>query len=362
MHPILANRRLLVLYLAAWLPLGGLLAAVCVEQAGIRWIEALFVAIPLALVHASVSLSAWYICRALPLQRQHVMRLAVAHAGAAAVSSAFWLLLGQLWLKILSPLPFFADAAPRITLRHPLFFFMGMLVFLFSVAVHYLILAFEASRQAERTQLEIQVLARDAELRALRTQIDPHFLFNSLNSISALVSVDPVRARQMCVLLANMLRSSLRLGARQRISLREEAGLVQEYLEIERLRFGERLRTEIRIDPGLEVQDVPPLLLQPLVENSITHGIAHLLEGGHVLVEARRNGSHLVLVVENARDPATPRRAGSGTGLENVRKRLRLSFGGRANLQLHESDERFRVEVTLPMEGPAENVETKRKP
>ena len=150
MHPILANRRFLALYLTAWMPLGGLLAGVCVEQAGIRWVEALLIAIPLSLVHASVSLSAWYICRALPLQRQHLLRLAVAHAGAAAVSSTFWLLLGRAWLAVLSPLPFFADAAPRVTLRHPLFFFMGMLVFLFSVAVHYLMLAFEASREAER--------------------------------------------------------------------------------------------------------------------------------------------------------------------------------------------------------------------
>ena len=135
------------------------------------------------------------------------------------------------------------------------------------------------------------------------------------------------------------------------MGLEEEVGLVQEYLEIEKLRFGDRLQSEIRIEPGLEAQEVPPLLLQPLVENSITHGIANRVEGGHVHVEAGQKGASLVLVVENARDPATPRRAGSGTGLENVRKRLRLSYGGRASLRTHESDESFRVEVTLPLEG-----------
>ncbi len=348
MHPVLANRRLLALYLAAWLPLGGLLAAAFVEHAAFPWRDALIVALPLALVHAFVSLATWYLCRALPLRREHVLRLFVAHAGAAAVSSALWLQLGRGWIALLQPLPVFHDGAAEVA-KSPFLFFVGMLVFLFAVAVHYLIVAFEASRQAERTRLELAVLARDAELRALRTQIDPHFLFNSLNSISALVSADPAKARQMCVLLSELLRSSLRLGTLETVSLREEVSLVEQYLAIEKLRFGARLRTEIVVEPGLETQRLPPLLLQPLVENCITHGIANLLDGGNVRVEARANGAFLHVQVENSYDPATPRRSGAGMGIENVRKRLHLGYGGRASLAVREAGERFRVEVTLPL-------------
>ena len=348
MSPILANPRFLALYIGGWLPLGGLLATAFVQQAGISWGEALLVALPLALIHASLSLATWYLCRALPLRREHAVRLAVAHVGAAAASSAVWLLLGRIWASVLAPA--FADSVSRIEMRNPLLFFAGVLVFLFAAAVHYILLAFEASRRAERTGLELQVLARDAELRALRTQIDPHFLFNSLNSINALVSVDPKKARQMCVLLSDLLRTSLQVGAQATIPLAQELALVREYLGVEALRFGERLRPEFRIEPGLEALAVPTLLLQPLVENSITHGIAHLVSGGFVRLEARRNGATLLLAVENSIDPETPRRAGSGTGIENVRKRLRLSFGGRATLNTSENGECFRTEITLPLD------------
>jgi hypothetical protein len=347
-HPVLANRRLLALYLAAWLPLGGLLAAAFAEHAGFPWRDALIVALPLALVHAFVSLATWYVCRALPLRREHVPRLVVAHAGAAAVSSALWLQLGRAWIALLQPLPILHDPADS---KSPFLFFVGMLVFLFAAVVHYLVIAFETSRQAERTRLELAVLARDAELRALRTQIDPHFLFNSLNSISALVSADPARARQMCVLLSELLRNSLRLGTQASISLAEELSLVEQYLAVERLRFGARLRTEIVVAAGLEARRLPPLLLQPLVENSITPGIAHLVDGGDVRVEARANGAFLHVRVENSYDPTTPRRSGTGTGIENVRQRLRLGYGGRASLAVQADGERFRVEVTLPLEA-----------
>ncbi|HZL85384.1 MAG TPA: histidine kinase [Candidatus Krumholzibacteria bacterium] len=351
MHPILAKPRLLALYLGGWLPLGGLLAAAFVQQASIPWGEALVIGLPLSLIHASVSLASWYLCKALPLHRQQMVRLAVAHVGAAAASSALWLALGRLWAALLAPRPTFADSVAAIQLPSPVLFFAGMLVFLFAAAVHYLILAFEASRETERVGFELQVLARDAELRALRSQVDPHFLFNSLNSISALVTADPKQARQMCVLLSDLLRSSLRAGTEAMIPLADEMALVRQYLAIESLRFGDRLQSEIQIEPGIEMSPVPTLLLQPLVENSITHGISHLVEGGFVRLDAKRNGVALVLVVENSIDAETPRQAGSGTGLENVRKRLQLSFGGRAGFRTEESGERFRAEITLPLDA-----------
>ena len=353
MHPILANPRLLVLYLSGWLPLGGLLAAAFVQQAGLAWGDALVIGLPFSLIHASLSLSAWYLCRALPLRRESAPRLVVAHLGAAAASTALWLVLGHLWLAVLAPWAVFTDAVAQISLRNPLLFFAGMLVFLLATSVHYLILAFERSRQAERDGLELQVLARDAELRALQRQIDPHFLFNSLNSISALVTADPQRARQMCVLLSDLLRTSLRVGAQPAIALEQELALVRQYLAIEALRFGERLRAEIVAAPELAACSVPALLLQPLVENSITHGIAHLVTGGSVRVEARQDGASLLLSVENSVDPETPRHAGTGTGLDNVRRRLRLGFGSRAALRTREERDTFRVEVTLPLEGAA---------
>ena len=181
-----------------------------------------------------------------------------------------------------------------------------MLLFLLSLAVHYVLLAFEAAREAERRQLELEILAREAELRALRAQIDPHFLYNSLNSISALTGSDAPGARRMCLLLADFLRNTLEVSARQRIPLAEELALAERYLSIEQVRFGSRLRIERRVDETAPACLVPPLLLQPLVENAVTHGIARLLEGGVIrldVVAARTAGWR-----SRSRTRATPTR------------------------------------------------------
>src|SRR4029434_5547523 len=129
----------------------------------------------------------------------------------------------------------------------PMLFIFGVVLFVIAVAFNYLLITFEVSRKAESRALELQVLAREAELKALRDQIDPHFLFNSLNSINALIMTDPAAARKMCVLLADFLRGSLKLGGEERITLLEEMRLAECYLDIERVRFGARLQVERHI-------------------------------------------------------------------------------------------------------------------
>jgi LytS/YehU family sensor histidine kinase len=203
-------------------------------------------------------------------------------------------------------------------------------------------------RAAERRALELQVLAREAELRALRAQVDPHFLFNSLNSIGGLIGSDPAGARRMCVLLGEFLRSSLRLGARDRVTLADEMALARRFLDIERVRFGDRLTVESSMEAAAGSCMVPPLLLQPLVENAVRHGIGGLVEGGTVRLDARREPNGVRIVVENPRDPDARTRPGAGVGLDNVRKRLMTHYGAEGALRVVNDAGTFRVEVTLP--------------
>ncbi len=168
-------------------------------------------------------------------------------------------------------MPVFEGIGGRYADALPLLFSAGIVLFLLAVAFNYLFITFEASQQGEKKALELQVLAREAELRALRAQIDPHFLFNSLNSINALVMTDPEAARRMCVLLAEFLRSCLKLGSENRISLGEEMKMAENYLDIERVRLGSRLIVEREIHPECERCAVPPLIMQPLLENAILH-------------------------------------------------------------------------------------------
>src|SRR6185503_12878632 len=195
MHPILSRGRV-GLYLAAWIPVGGLLAALAVVGNRRGILEAAALTIPLALVYAFICLGSWSLCRALPLERTGFGTIALSQAGGAVVSCSFWLIFGRGWAAALARLASDPGIEQRYTQDLPLFFAAGTLLFVLSAVVHYLLIAFEGSREAERRALELQVLAREAQLRALTAQVNPHFLFNSLNSISALAGSDPAAARR----------------------------------------------------------------------------------------------------------------------------------------------------------------------
>ena len=346
MHPILARGRRLALYLGAWTLVGMLLAALLASPGGLTAARSLVIAIPLALVYAFFCLSAWYVARSTPLGPTGGLRLVATALTASVISSAAWLVVARGWLELFAEGNRVPSRELFPALRAPIFGF-GLLLYLLSISVSYLLAAFERSREAERRGLEAQVHAREAELRSLRTQIDPHFLFNTLHSISALTTADPASARRMCVLLGDFLRDSLALGSEDRITIVRELQLATQFLEIERVRFGDRLRIDVRssaVGPWM----VPPLLLQPLVENAVTHGVAHVIEGGVISIAISTTGSSLTIDVENPCDPDRPKRTGTGLGLSNVRARLQAIYGDRAGVSAEEADGGWRVRVTLP--------------
>ena len=348
MHPILARGRRLALYLGLWLVLASLLGGLLGAQASLTWWHALIVALPLAYAYAFVCLSVWYVSRSMPLAITGAARIFGTALAAAAISSAGWMLVAKFWIRALSRRGWLPPARGQDTALDPLIFGLGVLLYLLSLAMSYLLVTFEQTRDAERRALQGQVLSREAELRSLRAQIDPHFLFNSLHSISALTTVDPAAARRMCLLLAQFLRESLQLGSQDRIPLARELKLVEHFLEVEKVRFGDRLQVRIADgDAGSAL--IPPLLLQPIVENAVTHGIAHVLEGGTVTITASRSEALLTVVVENPCDPDRPRRTGTGLGLANVRGRLAALHGNEARLQTSEVDGMWRSELVVPI-------------
>ncbi|MBV9156887.1 MAG: histidine kinase [Acidobacteriaceae bacterium] len=205
-------------------------------------------------------------------------------------------------------------------------------------------LAVESSRRAE-------LLSREAELKALKAQVNPHFLFNSLNSISALTAVDAARAREMCIRLSEILRNSLRLGERVSIPFGEELALTRTYLEVEQVRFGNRLRVSQDFDAACSDCEVPPLLVQPLVENAIKHGIATLVDGGEISMTGRRSADGVRVVIENPFDPDAPETRKSGFGLISVRNRLHARFANAARLEIQVDHNCYRVVLSLPCEA-----------
>jgi len=347
MHPLIARQGRLSLYLLAWIPLALLLAYLLRMTGGLAWTEAWSLSSPLAVLYALICLAPWYMCRALPIGASPVYKILGNHLAAAVVAGLFWIVLAK-GLGLLLGRYLFAGVNERLSAQLPLLFGIGVLLYLLSVALHYVLLSMETSKEAESREQEALTLARDSELKALKAQINPHFLFNSLNSISALATVDGLRAREMCIKLSDFLRSTLKLGEKQSISLAEELALAKAYLEVEQVRFGARLQVEIDADRDCDHCVVPSLLLQPLVENAVKHGIAGLVDGGTIRLEARCGNGRLQLKIYNAFDPDSPAASRHGLGLRNVRDRLRALYENRARVDTTSTDDHFVVEVELP--------------
>lgn len=184
-----------------------------------------------------------------------------------------------------------------------------------------------------------------ANLQALRAQLNPHFLFNALNAVVTLIGRDQALARDTVVRLADLLRATLAAGDAQETTLAQELALTARYLEIEQLRFADRLRVEWSIEPGLDEWRVPAFALQPLVENALKHGLARRRDPGTVQISARRDGEMLELIVRNDgadadSAPLTPRETGAGIAVANLRSRLERLYGADASLMLRPREER----------------------
>jgi signal transduction histidine kinase len=334
--------------------LGGLLGYLLTITAKLAWVEAGILALPLALFYAFVCLAPWYMCRALPLGPSQIPKLVGNHLAAGVVAALFWIVLAKVVAMGLDR--YYPTLNERFSPQLPLVFGMGVLLYLLAVALHYVLFSVESSKEAETREQEARTLAREAEIKALEAQINPHFLFNSLNSIAALATVDGVRAREMCIKLSDFLRSTLSLRDKSSISFREELALAKAYLDVEQVRFGARLRVEFQIDSGCNDYPVPPLFLQPLVENAVKHGIAGLVDGGTIRLEANCQDARLQVKIENEFDPEAPAARRHGLGLQNVRNRLRAVYGNQARIdttvntagETTSSLNLFVVEVDLP--------------
>ena len=204
-------------------------------------------------------------------------------------------------------------------------------------------------RSREREALERRLA--ETRLQLLGMQLQPHFLFNTLNTIAELVHHDPDTADDMIVGLSDLLRLTLQLENRQQVTLREELALLTKYLDIQRARFGDRLRVEMQVEPEAEDALVPSLLLQPIVENSIRHGLAARATAGCINVRVRRVERRLLLDVidDGIIDETPPSRPGQGLGLSNTRARLEALYGGNCRLELSSTPHGTRVTIDMPL-------------
>jgi two-component system sensor histidine kinase AlgZ len=339
-----------VVFWCGWAFFALVLGTVLESGGGISQLHAYGLAIMLSGVAQVSAWTAAFSCRTAPLGRTPVWRILLIHLTAAAILTFFWVKVGGIIAREMDTVPGWSGTSAEYEKKADMLYAAGEFYYLLSVAVQYALMAQKASQEAQARAVESSVRARDAELSALKAQINPHFLYNSLNSISALTTIDPTRAREMCVSLADFLRLTLGMGEKAVIPLREEMGLVEKYCAIEKVRFGERLKIREEIAEEAKECLLPPLLLQPLFENAVVHGIAQMPEGGWILMRAMRNGERMSVMVENSWDPEAGGSRKNGVGLKNVQRRLEARYGNDASLQAKAEDEVFRVSLSFPAE------------
>jgi len=266
----------------------------------------------------------------------------VASLGFALIATS----LGVLLMRIL-----FTNEAEQLSFQRnafPVRFGISLLLASCVTMINILVYTLREEQTSVQRSMEAEKLSKDAELFQLRSQLQPHFLFNSLNSISALAGSKPEQARQMIQQLSDFLRGTIRKDNAQMITLDEECKHLRLYLEIEKVRFGHRLEAEITYEPACGPLKIPSLLLQPVLENAIKFGLYDTLDAVHISIQAHEQIPYLVIQVSNPFDKNTQPAKGTGFGLTSVQRRLYLLYSRNDLLKTTQTDTTFTTTLIIP--------------
>jgi len=298
------------------------------------------------LIFALLSIGIWYWVRYSDFETQKVFNITLNHTASATLSILIWITISTFTLKNLFPeeisyLDFLKTSLPwRIA--------VGTFYYILSGLIYYLIVYIQNFREQTMRESEVKTLSRDAELNWLKHQINPHFLFNSLNSISSLTMSNPEKAQEMVIRLSDLLRYSLKQSSQSLVSISDEISNCIKYLDIEKVRFGKRLNYHINAADDVMAFQVPAMILQPLFENAIKHGIASTSEPGEVNAIFKLHPNSLKIVITNTVSEDNQKGKGMGVGLVNIARRLILLYGMNDLIQTKSNGNLFTVEVTIP--------------
>ena len=225
----------------------------------------------------------------------------------------------------------------------------GILFYIVVVLVYYLCIYVEQLNEKAANEIRLNRLVKDSELNLLKSQINPHFLFNSMNSVNSLIISNPEQAQKMLVALSDYLRYAVLSTNSVYSCIADEMENIERYLSIEQLRFGDKLLYEPEIEPSCHNAKLPAMLLQPLFENAIKHGVYESLETVRIITKIKKDNSYLHIELSNNFDAdGVSLKKGSGTGLKNIRERLRLLYGTSAAMQSKTEHGIFTVILKIP--------------
>jgi len=347
LNPIITQSRHFIIYLFSFLIILFLHFVILGFFFGFSFEIALADAALYSLLMFLLGIGSWYIVQHLTLTEQKYHLVIADHLVAGGVIVMLWLFGG---FFILSHL-FQANSAYIIFLNAtlPWRFIYGIMMYAVIVMVYYLINYYRDYHDKLMQEARLKQVIQESELNLLKSQINPHFLFNSLNSINALMISDVDKAREMIVELSEFLRYTVRTNENEQISLKEELENIDRYLDIEKIRFGDRLAVEKEIDEACLNQRIPNMILQPLYENAIKHGVNDSTDQVVVSTLCRLEADHMLISISNNFTPGSISRKGRGIGISNVQKRLMLQFKRTDLVNIEKTGNLFTIHLTIPI-------------
>jgi two-component system, LytTR family, sensor kinase len=298
------------------------------------------------IIFAILSIGIWYWVRYSDFEKQKVLSITLNHLAAATLSILTWVTISSFILKNIFPSEISYIDILKTSL--PWRIAIGTFYYILISLVYYLIIYIQNFREQTMRDSEVKTLVRDAELNWLKHQINPHFLFNSLNSISSLTMSNPEKAQEMVIRLSDLLRYSLKQSSQSLVTINDEISNCIKYLDIEKVRFGKRLSYRLNAPENVMSFQVPAMILQPLFENAIKHGIATTSEPGEVNADFELNQNSLKIIIKNTMSLETQTVKGMGVGLVNIARRLSLLYGMNDLIQSKVNENLYTVEVTIP--------------
>ena len=346
LNPISKNRNYFLAFAGVWVIIFLIHSLITIYFYDLPWKLSLVDSAVFNFLFAIIGFNLWYVIRFNLRETATVFDLVVNHLIVAVIIIALWMSLSYFSLTFLyegnaSYIQFLNESLPWRAV-------MGIFFYLLFILFYYMILYYEDLQDKLKIEGELQALVKEAELSALKSQINPHFLFNSLNSISSLTITNPDKAQEMVIKLSDFLRYSLSHDKNEKASLKTEFENLQRYLDIEKVRFGKRLKFVSKVPDTCLQFEIPNMILQPLIENSIKHGVYNSSEEVLVELTCREENGYVIIEICNDYDPEAVKKVGRGIGLNNIRKRLQLIYQRQDLLETVAEKMVFRAILKIP--------------
>lgn len=346
-NPFINNKKLLTIYLIAWFSIFLSHIIILSFFLSLNLYSAFIDSIIFNGLYVFLGLSIWYTVNYNSLDIYSVPKVFVNHIASAIISTGLWILIGYYFTKNILP----SDKIYSNFLFKSLVwrFIIGLMYYAVLVAIDYVIIYYNNFQEKLLREAELHALIKEAELKSLKYQINPHFIFNSLNSINALILSDSHKAQEMTIKLSSFLRNTLSKNEHQKNKLIDEINYAKLYLDIEKVRFGDKFDFIEEVEPKYKNLEIPSMILQPLFENAIKHGVYESLEKVTIKLKCSCENEYFKITVENNYDPETVPRKGEGIGIKNIQNRLKLIYNQDNLVTVEKLDRLFRINIFIPV-------------